>query len=488
MREGETPSAYAGDTRQKWRRWMGMQEGRRDAGADLIPGQLVAFPEKSERIPKEPELSSWDHPEKKGEVVLCSKGLHDVSQDSEGYVHIFKLDLSQANNFDQLFLPLWKVKAHELGVSKVMAVPMESFLFTLSYDQKLKAMDSVTGQVIFEELNQCNVVFHSLAWDSTSQDVIVADSKGNVGFYNLIQESWITWKNVCEEPILSVHLLPSKSRLLLLTPHSLQVWDILRGMKFQELKEHHAPVVSIASKSTSEGGILYTAAMDNTIRMWDSETLECIKCIKERKEEITAMVYLPRANVIITGHENSDLKMWSLDSEEAYLRTVTGQSVHENTISALIVVHVHGETSFRDTENATGFELVVAGSYDRRLSFWRVTLTSDGTAMAKLERFHQAHPDATDEILALGHSAFSGAIFSGGNEGVIRQWSLWGSTPEAEFRGHEDAITCFAADAHFLFSGHLSAEATGRRPDGLTWYVSVVFRGKIHLSYMNHPL
>ncbi|CAK9086722.1 Uncharacterized WD repeat-containing protein alr2800 [Durusdinium trenchii] len=388
---------------------------------DSSPARLLRFPSYAVRQRLEPNTGS-----KGKETWFLSLSMREgetpsaYAGDSEGYVHIFKLDLSQANNFDQLFLPLWKVKAHELGVSKVMAVPMESFLFTLSYDQKLKAMDSVTGQVIFEELNQCNVVFHSLAWDSTSQDVIVADSKGNVGFYNLIQESWITWKNVCEEPILSVHLLPSKSRLLLLTPHSLQVWDILRGMKFQELKEHHAPVVSIASKSTSEGGILYTAAMDNTIRMWDSETLECIKCIKERKEEITAMVYLPRANVIITGHENSDLKMWSLDSEEAYLRTVTGQSVHENTISALIVVHVHGETSFRDTENATGFELVVAGSYDRRLSFWRVTLTSDGTAMAKLERFHQAHPDATDEILALGHSAFSGAIFSGGNEGVIR--------------------------------------------------------------------
>ena len=80
----------------------------------MIPGQLVAFPEKSERIPKEPELSSWDHPEKKGEVVLCSKGLHDVSQDSEGYVHIFKLDLSQAvpENVRSGFRPaLWTPRA-----------------------------------------------------------------------------------------------------------------------------------------------------------------------------------------------------------------------------------------------------------------------------------------------------------------------------------------------------------------------------------------
>lgn len=173
------------------------------------------------------------------------------------------------------------------------------------------------------------------------------------------------------------------------------------------------------------------------------------------------MIYLPRANVIITGHENSDLKMWSLDCEQAYLRTVTGQSVHENTISALIVVHVHGENTSVQPENTpTGFELVVAGSYDRLMSFWRVTLTSDRTAMAKFERVVHAHPDATDEILALGSSATTHALFSGGNEGVIRQWSLWGTVPEAELRGHEDAITCFAADGHFLYSG--SADGTIR--------------------------
>ncbi|CAJ1370111.1 unnamed protein product [Effrenium voratum] len=273
----------------------------------------------------------------------------------------------------------------------------------------------------------------------------------------MVPESWVAWKSVAEEPILHVQLL--SNRLLLLMPHSLQVLDIVRGVKFAEIKEHTAPVVAISSKSTSQGSILYTAAMDNTIRLWDADTLECIKCLKEKKQEITAMVFLPKANVIITGHENSDLKMWSLDSQEAYLRTVTGQPVHENTISALILVNVHGEVEAEEDAAASGFELVVAGSYDRQMSFWRVTLTSDGTAMAKLERAFLAHEDAADEILALGHSPF-GSVFSGGNEGIIRQWSIWGGKVSEDFKGHDDAITCFSTDGHFLFSG--SADCTVR--------------------------
>lgn len=39
---------------------------------------------------------------------------------------------------------------------------------------------------------------------------------------------------------------------------------------------------------------------------------------------------------------------------------------------------------------------MVAGSYDRQMSFWRVTLTSDGTAMAKLERAFLAHQARID--------------------------------------------------------------------------------------------
>lgn len=175
------------------------------------------------------------------------------------------------------------------------------------------------------------------------------------------------------------------------------------------------------------------------------------------------MVYLPVANVIITGHENSDLKMWSLEcQQEAPLKTVSGQSVHDNTISALVSANVTANTddvqrintSALGTDTSAGFETLIAGSYDRQLSVWRVTLTSDGTAMAKFERTFCAHDDPEDEILAVAYCPATSSIFTGGNAGIIRKWAYWGVKQlEAELLGHEEAVTCFAVDGNFLYSG-----------------------------------
>jgi len=391
--------------------------------------------------------------------------------DTEGYVHIYKPEQSQENDRDQLFLLAQKMKIHELGVSKTMTVPMESFIFTLSFDQCFKTLDSLSGAVIFQESNQCNVMFNGLAWDPVCQDVIVADEKGYIGFYNLYMESCVVWRQLTKEPIIQIHYELSTHRLLVLCPHVLRVFDVVRGVKFSELNEHTGPIVSMASRPTPQGGLLYTAAMDNTdddstdntIRMWDADALECIKCLKEKKDEITAMVYLPRANVIVTGHEPGELKIWSLDSQqEACLRTVTGQAIHENTISALMWVPSTADDDPRQKGSASasgenlevGFETLVAGSYDRQLSFWKVTLTSDGTAMAKFERAFTAHDEIDDEIQTIAYSSMSQSVFTGGNHGIVRKWTFWGVRHlEAEYKGHTDAVVCFAVDANLLFSG-----------------------------------
>jgi len=169
------------------------------------------------------------------------------------------------------------------------------------------------------------------------------------------------------------------------------------------------------------------------------------------------MVYLPRANVIITGHENSDLKMWSVDCQmDNLLRTVSGSSAHTNTISTVVCALVTPTTEETDSElmGPMGWETLIAGSYDRQLSFWKVTLTSDGTAMAKFEHAYVAHDEADDEVLAVAYCPAAAAVFTGGNAGVIRKWAFLGNRQlEGKYIGHEDAVMCFAVDGHFLFSG-----------------------------------
>mmetsp|Transcript_83169 Transcript_83169/g.239013 ORF Transcript_83169/g.239013 Transcript_83169/m.239013 type:complete len:749 (-) Transcript_83169:115-2361(-) len=438
---------------------------------DQSPTKLLRFPAYSirQKISPDPRAGPQGSRQPR-ESWFLSIAIRDgevpsiFAGDSEGYVHIYKPD-SGSEGENQLFLLAWKKQIHELGISKILTVPMESFLITLAYDQKFKTLDSLSGQVVFEEFNQCGVIFNGLAWDPVCQDVVVADEKGNIGFYNLYTETCVVWKTISEEPIIQIHYEPAARRLLLLSAHVLRVFDVVRGVKFSELNEHEGPIVSMASRPTPQGCLLYTASMDNTIRLWDADTLESIKCLKEKKYEITAMLYLPRANVIITGHENSDLKMWSVDcAVEASLRTISGQGAHTNTISALASALVFpnlddpamgsnmGGTN-RD-KGSDGWETIIAGSYDRQLSFWKVTLTSDGSAMAKFERAFLAHDQPDDEVLAVAYSSVADAVFTGGNSGIIRKWASSGNKKlKAEFEGHEDAVTCFAVDANFLFSG-----------------------------------
>lgn len=445
---------------------------------DQSPAKLLRFPAYSIRQKLTPDSKASQSNRGPKELWFLSIAIREgeplsiFAGDSEGYVHIFKPDVTQTEGgeqLDEVFLLAWKAKIHELGISRIMTVPMEAFVFTLSFDQKFKTLDSLSGQIIFEESNQCGVVFNSLAWDSVCQDVIVVDHKGNIGFYNLYMESCVVWRNLTKDQLIQVVYEPNTHRLLLLSPHILRVMDVVRGVKFSELNEHTGPVVAMASRPTPQGGLLYTAAMDNTIRLWDTDAMECINSLREKKHEITAMAYLPRANAIITGHENSDLKMWSVDcQQEALLRTVSGQSVHENTISALVVAARGAEDAAQRaaaglTSDVTdlGVETLIVGSYDRQLSFWKITLTSDGTAMAKFERAFLAHDEIGDEILAVAYAPASASVFTGGNAGIVRKWAFWGAGKlEAEYEGHEDSVVCFAVDGHFLFSG--SADCTVR--------------------------
>ena len=62
--------------------------------------------------------------------------------------------------------------------------------------------------------------------------------------------------------------------------------------------------------------------------------------------------------------------------------------------------------------------------------------------------------DVGEEVLCLHFHEESGAIVSGGNDGVLKAWNLGTESLQAKWEcGHSGSITCLSGDGMYLFSG-----------------------------------
>ncbi|CAI9090202.1 OLC1v1024928C1 [Oldenlandia corymbosa var. corymbosa] len=70
------------------------------------------------------------------------------------------------------------------------------------------------------------------------------------------------------------------------------------------LKGHTNAVISL----TVGGNRLYSGSKDNTIRVWDLKTLECIETLNAHKESVTSLAFFDR--YLLSGSLDNSLKVW----------------------------------------------------------------------------------------------------------------------------------------------------------------------------------
>ncbi len=217
-------------------------------------------------------------------------------------------------------------------------------------------------------------------------------------------------------------------------------------MRYAELKKHTEPIVGMVSTTGVEGSTLYSVAADNCICFWDVDSQSCMKKIAEEdKSEPTAgPMLLPIAKCLVTGHEGSEIKLWSLyapNEPPVVLHSPTGKSkAHTNSITCIDVIEgkqwLHhliqekdnrgvsnssnnmqgaaGNEDINNTNNSSSssgynplfnepFEMIIAGGYDCRLSFWRVIAgdVKGAPPTYKFDHGYRAHEFDDDEILCL---------------------------------------------------------------------------------------
>lgn len=101
----------------------------------------------------------------------------------------------------------------------------------------------------------------------------------------------------------------------------IDVLRMKRGIKAGNLVDNHrGPVVGLISIEAPiqfrdrEPARLVSASLDNTIRVWEPKDMSCNFVLdNSSNNEISSFHFLANANLIVSGHENGEIKLWNIE-------------------------------------------------------------------------------------------------------------------------------------------------------------------------------
>eukprot|EP00743_Colponemidia_sp_Colp-15_P004981 GILK01005367.1.p1 GENE.GILK01005367.1~~GILK01005367.1.p1 ORF type:complete len:818 (+),score=111.10 GILK01005367.1:64-2517(+) len=344
-------------------------------------------------------------------------------------------------------------KVHDLGISQVLLVASDNFLFTLGFDQTMRAFEATNGSEFFKVENQNRCMFTGVGWDSHQQELYLVDEMGYLAVWNVYMEKCLTHHQLSSRKLLGVTLVPQRQQLLVSTEEAIELFDIHRGVRFQEISGHEGPILSLLTISRRDTAVqteditrIISSSLDNTIRFWDPQDMACLALFREEMSEICSLTYLPSCHLLASGHDDGSIRVWNPETGSHIVLMRGSENVHRNSVSAMCAARFASR------------EYLISGSYDGQLSFWDMSEQKKagekgGTVTPKLEMLFQAHRETEDEVLCMTYNPFSEILFTSGNGKDIYLWNIAMYTKEGQLTGHEDSVTCLALDGNYLFSG-----------------------------------
>ncbi len=180
--------------------------------------------------------------------------------------------------------------------------------------------------------------------------------------YDLVTGKETCCKRVTKSAIKDLKYLADISTVVLASEDEVAFWQVNRDTDYKIVSSGHVgPVISIVTnkshkviptsvrKSPEQEYRIFSASLDNTIRMWDPYDMCCTRVLKEDRSEISAITCLRSRSKIVSGHDDGSLRLWNLDTG-----STTNLREHSNTVTCLVPAVFEG----RDEQ------LVLSGSFD----------------------------------------------------------------------------------------------------------------------------
>lgn len=107
---------------------------------------------------------------------------------------------------------------------------------------------------------------------------------------------------------------------------TIRLWDVSTGQCIKIL-QGHAGCVRLAAFSP-DGGILISGSYDRTIRLWDVNTGQCIKILHGHTNSVLSVAFSPQGKTLASSSSDCTVKLWDMRTHQC-LKTLQG---HNNQV------------------------------------------------------------------------------------------------------------------------------------------------------------
>ncbi|KAJ6379635.1 hypothetical protein OIU76_016307 [Salix suchowensis] len=228
------------------------------------------------------------------------------------------------------------------------------------------------------------------------------------------------------EEILDMRFLGEEEKFLAVATNleQVQVYD-MESMSCSYVLAGHTEIVLCLDTCVSSSGrpLLVTGSKDNTTRLWNSESRNCIGVGTGHMGGVGAVAFSKKwKNFFVSGSSDRTIKVWSLDgiSDDAdqpiNLKTKAVVAAHDKDINSLAI--------------APNDSLVCSGSQDRTACVWRL-------------------PDLVSVVVLKGHkrgiwsvefSPVDQCVITASGDKTIKIWAITDGSCLKTFEGHTSSV------------------------------------------------
>ncbi|OJI95952.1 hypothetical protein ASPVEDRAFT_48235 [Aspergillus versicolor CBS 583.65] len=248
------------------------------------------------------------------------------------------------------------------------------------------------------------------------------------------------------------------------------------GSEIKEMQAHNDVVTAIDFDYPF--GTMITAALDDTVRVWDLNVGRCTGFLEGHNASVRCLQI--EDNVVATGSMDASVKLWDLSRARTAHKDnrVNGNGEGDDADDATVVsqstsledCHVYSLDAHVGEVTALHFKgnTLVSGSADKTLRQWdlvkgRCVQTLDvlwaaaqASSIGSESQWRPSGrlPDASADFVG-AVQCFDAALACGTADGMVRLWDLRSGQVHRSLVGHTGPVTCLQFDDVHLVTGSM---------------------------------